>query len=281
MRNRWISAVFAAVVICGCGSDPGPLAGEDQLVVVQGYLFAGEPVDNIRLTQSVSLDATQTSVALSDIQVTLIRDQDNFPLEAIDDSGTYGYLGSDLTVAAGDLFELRVVHDDGVVTALTQVPPAPVQVALSTTQIYIASASDGDGFGGGFGGGFGRGSDAALTVTWNNEGGAYHQVFVASEDPDAMVIDRGLGDDFSLPTLQQQPTRSTSTDVNSLQLGTYGSWSVTVYRLNDEYGQLFEFGTQDPQDLEEPPSNIEGGLGIFTALHGSRFTFDVLPDTTG
>jgi hypothetical protein len=59
-------------------------------------------------------------------------------LAQIDDSGTYGYLGSDLTVAAGDLFELHVVHDGGVATATTQVPAAPRQVALSTSEIYIA-----------------------------------------------------------------------------------------------------------------------------------------------
>lgn len=262
--------------LAGCSNDDSVLSSEDDLVVVQGYLFAGEPVDDIRLTQTVPLDATQTGLPLSGVVVTLMREDVVYALGPIDAEGTYGYPGTDLTVSAGDIFQLRVIHDRGVVTAITQVPPAPNQVLLSTSEVRI----DPDPFDGGFGGGFGRPTESALTISWISDAGAYHQVIVASEDPEATIIDRGFGDDFELPPLQQQPTRRMSVDLNALQFGVYGPWSVTVYRLNDEYGQLFEFGTQDPQDLEEPPSNVEGGLGIFTALHGLRVIFDVLPDTT-
>ena len=34
-----------------------------------------------------------------------------------------------------------------------------------------------------------------------------------------------------------------------------------MYRVNEEYAGLYENQTQDSRDLNEPPSNIEGGLG--------------------
>ena len=62
-----------------------------------------------------------------------------------------------------------------------------------------------------------------------------------------------------------------------MELRDLGRHTVTVYRVNGEYAQLYENRTQDSRDLNEPPSNIVGGLGVFSAFNrGSSLTFEVV-----
>ena len=60
-----------------------------------------------------------------------------------------------------------------------------------------------------------------------------------------------------------------------MQIGFYGRHRARVYRVNEEYVDLFKFGEQDPTRLSEPPTNIENGLGIFTAFNSVSLDFQV------
>lgn len=48
-----------------------------------------------------------------------------------------------------------------------------------------------------------------------------------------------------------------------------------VYRVNGEYAQVYENRTQDSRDLNEPPSNIRNGLGVFSAFNSLSVSFEV------
>ncbi len=48
-----------------------------------------------------------------------------------------------------------------------------------------------------------------------------------------------------------------------------------MYRINAEYAQLYGNRTQDSRDLNEPPSNIRNGLGVFSAFNISSVFFEV------
>ncbi len=54
-----------------------------------------------------------------------------------------------------------------------------------------------------------------------------------------------------------------------------GAHHAKVYRVNAEYAQLYENRTQDSRDLNEPPSNIRNGLGVFSAFNSSSVSFEV------
>jgi len=58
--------------------------------------------------------------------------------------------------------------------------------------------------------------------------------------------------------------------------GTYGRHRVILYRVNEEYANLYENRNQDSRDLNEPPSNIEGALGVFSAFNSVAAEFDVV-----
>ena len=67
-----------------------------------------------------------------------------------------------------------------------------------------------------------------------------------------------------------EPTKDDFHFINMMDLRDLGRHVVWVYRVNEEYAQLYENRTQDSRDLNEPPSNIVGGLGVFSAFDVAR-----------
>ena len=69
------------------------------------------------------------------------------------------------------------------------------------------------------------------------------------------------------------PTPADSTTVSQLSLTHLGEHRIRLYRVNQEYADLYEGRVQDSRDLNEPASNIVGGLGVFSAFASSEGTF--------
>ena len=55
-----------------------------------------------------------------------------------------------------------------------------------------------------------------------------------------------------------------------------GLHEIQVYRVNREYVDLYESRAQDTRDLNEPLTNIEGGLGVFSAFNSSKINMTVI-----
>jgi len=275
-RAIWSMSLAAAVVI-GCG-DASPLVPQTDLMVVQGYLFAGEPVTGIRITEDLPLDAdTDEPMPIEDAQVWLVEDGQQYELAPSPGSpGYYWYPGVDLQVEAGDEFELRVGRGDLLVTAHTVVPEPPRGVVLSTTEMLIDESAfpSRPRFGE-------EGGDGGVTLSWDNEEGDYHYAVVecVEEEPEAVAwafvgVFGGVPGEGARRFTTPPITQNTYT-VQSMQIGYYGRHRARVFRVNEEYVDLFKFGEQDPARLSEPPTNIEHGLGIFTAFNSVSLEFRV------
>ena len=72
-----------------------------------------------------------------------------------------------------------------------------------------------------------------------------------------------------------QPTAADSSVVRILTLTHYGQHRLKLYRVNAEYADLYEGLEQDSRDLNEPPSNIHGALGVFSAFSADSAFFRV------
>ena len=77
--------------------------------------------------------------------------------------------------------------------------------------------------------------------------------------------------------LASPPTDLSYFDIGIRQLEVYGPHLVVVYRVNEEYADLYENREQDSRDLNEPPTNVIGGLGVFSAFNSTSATFEVVP----
>ena len=262
--------LIAAVFTSGCGDDNAVASGRE-LLVVTGYVYAGEPVTQITVTVTLPLDADSTAApAVNDARVSLVRDGTRYDLElAPGDSGLYRYTGGDLFPAAGDRIGLEVEHDGQRVTATTEVPPPPRGVTTSAEQLVVEADTL-------FFRGFGLSGDdgESLSVSWVVEDDAYYIVTVESIEAGADSVESFFprpGGVFGSAVM-----RDSSAVIQARSMRFYGLHEVRVYRVNEEYAELSAFRVQNLNDLAEPPSNIDNGLGIFAAFNSAAVQFEVI-----
>lgn len=247
----------------------------DPQVVVEAFLFAGEPVTDVRLAEALPL-ASEDSVArpISAADVRLIKDGMAYSLVPSDSAGYYHYPGDDLSIEAGDVFRLEVDDAGRRVTAETTIPSPPVGVTLLQNTLEVATFG-----GGGLGGGPpGRIEENALTITWDNPDAVLHYVVVESlveEDPE-YILPEFVRERFGGFRLISVPTTANFHDVNARSLEVLGAHRALVYRVNQEYAALYANREQDSRDLNEPPTNVDGGLGVFSAFNSRAVPFQVI-----
>jgi hypothetical protein len=58
----------------------------------------------------------------------------------------------------------------------------------------------------------------------------------------------------------------------------YGRHQVKLYRINQEYADLYMSRQQDSRDLNEPLTNIQNGLGVFSAFNSEIVYFDAVAE---
>jgi len=270
---RTIGLLFLAFILTlGCHTD-SPLAPNKTLVVVRGYLYAGEAVQDIRLTGTLPLGSEDTvAPPINSAQVSLLKAGKKYDLVAsAGDSGYYHYPATDLTVAPGDEFQIQVSYQNQVITAATTVPPAPQEVAISKSTLQLPD----------FDTMFqmrekGISMDSlraltSLTVTWQEEADALYYVVIKNLEDNPVSSDSQFRG--GPRTFISQPRPGGEYDVNAMMVTHYGKHEVRVYRVNQEYADLYQSRNQDSRDLNEPLTNIENGLGVFSAFSSKSVYF--------
>ncbi len=263
---------LAFILTFGCHTD-SPLAPSSSLVVVRGYLYAGEAVQDIRLTGTLPLGSDETvAPAINTAQVALFKAGKKYDLVAsAGDSGYYHYPEADLSVEPDDEFQIQVQYQDQLITAATAVPPAPVDVSISRTTLQLP---DFDTMFQMREQGISMDSLRALTslsVSWQQEANALYFVVVKNLEDNPVSSDmifRGGPRPFI-----SRPMPVGSYNVNAQMVTHYGRHEVKVYRVNQEYADLYQSRNQDSRDLNEPLTNIENGLGVFSAFTSQSVYF--------
>jgi len=266
--------ILGAALIAGC-DNTSTEPEEADLVVVEAFLFAGEPIDDIRLTETVPLSDTIDAPPINDASVMLYKNGITYTLVPTGDSGYYAYPRDDLTIEVGDTIGIEISYNGTVATGETVVPDAPVGVGIDRDTLFVPEFGVGMG-----GGGFNR-ENSQLAASWDNPDQLLHYVVIESleDSAEAIIPDefQRFGDRFRLVA---PPTTNDYHFVNMMALRDLGRHMAKVYRVNDEYAQLYENRTQDSRDLNEPPSNITGGLGVFSAFNSDSVFFTVARDSS-
>ncbi len=271
MRYTLLLLVSAALpFLLGC-EDSTPLIPEQDSLVVQAYLYAGKPVEDIRLTSTVALDVdTAIAPPINDAEVILMKDGTRYEcVSSPGDSGSYHYPEDDLVVGAGDKFWLEIMWRDQVITAVTTVPGAPENISATPTEITVPDLTDPRSF---FD--WKESSEfSEITVSWDEAGVGWYYVTLENLESDPVEIESFSRDrlrNFVFP-----PINDTTYEVRMMNLTHMGTYEITVYTVNTEYVDLYESREQDSRNLNEPLTNIDGGMGIFTAFSSAACSVEV------
>jgi hypothetical protein len=269
MKTLPFMLLVALIALAGCSNNP--VTPVQQQVVLQGYLYANEPVQDIFVASSMAIGGSDSvENPIQTASVVLIRAGSRYRLSASTARpGYYFYAGNDLVAKTGDDFNIEVNANGEQVTAETIVPPSPEQMFLSTHTLRFQTDSVQR-----FGGvrTVINGLDSA-TVTWSNPNGDFFFVVMESIDPNRQLM---RPDSLFTRRFISQPTDQASYRVNPNSILYTGQHVLRLYRVNKEYADLYRSRIQDSRTLNEPLTNVKNGLGIFSAFASDSTYFNVI-----
>ncbi len=279
MKKYTILLSFITILFFSCGEENLNNLAENKFVI-EAFIYAGEPIDDIRIKTTFPLaNEEDTSSPINDATVTIIKDGQRYALVSSGNDGLYHYPNNDVTVETNDVFQLEVEHNGVTAFAETTVPTPTRGLNLSQDSIKVPQLP------------FSAGRDSIVAVigrfmrnsviraNWDNpEEDFYFMVVESVSDTIDPIFPAQVLDALERFRFVSEPTEDDALVFLSGALVSFDKYSVKVYHINDEYTALYENRNQDSRDLNEPPSNVQNALGVFSAFNSQEAFFDVVRD---
>ena len=130
-------AVLVLSISCKKDDASDPL----KIVVLEGYPFATEPVDDIRWTVLLPYGGEDTiPQPINDANVNIIWNGVSYPLmPSGGDSGYYYYPGSALQILEGEIYKIEIDYFNKLASGVTVVPPPPTGVNLNIDTMVLSN----------------------------------------------------------------------------------------------------------------------------------------------
>jgi len=273
--NKILGLLFL-VIISSCEDVPD----YDQEVsepVVEAFIYEGELVDDIYLKKTVpfNIGSNIDPEPINDATIIITNNGENFILSPVmNEPGRYFYDGSDLSINIGDSYQLAFEYQGKTISSTTTIPNESDGVLISLGLIEVAAINSLQDLRG-----FRESFQKTIDVSWNNSDGSYYYLVIenvedrpSSIDPTDIFGDLGINFEFTSEPIQQGLFQLRP----MIHYTQYGKHKITIYKVNEEYALLYETSAQDSRDLNEPYTNINNGLGIFSGFSSQEFYFYVI-----
>jgi len=266
--------ILIAILISLAGCENIEMSSEGDIkLVLNAYLYEDEPVTHVRLSESLPFTSPDSIFPLiSDAGISIQWQDGRFPLLSSDSAGFYHCPDTNLRIISGDKYMIEIIRGEDILTAETTVPQKPDSMKLSAIRIEIdPGMSPWE---------MRQAGIADIEVTWSNPNGEYFYVLVENIEEDPEDIDfgfSGFGGKFQNFRFLSRPFITNTYIIRVfLSVQQYGTHRVKLFRVNQEYADLYENREQDSRNLTEPLSNVNNGLGIFTAFSYDEAYFEVV-----
>jgi len=272
MKKYILSVLIGGIL--GCGELERPNTNQ---FVVEGFVTADFKVNDIKIKETVGLADEVIDIPIDDALVRLATAEREVLLDYNPLTQKYEDTSGEFLIEVGQTLDIEIVLDGTVASSTSTVPEKPTGLSLSKTELIVPTL----GFNFGL-----REQIADLfenetsTLSWNGQAGRSYFVVIENQEETIEPLLPSQIPEESLELLSSfrfisEPSEATSFEIISIALETYGMHMAKVYSVNEEYVELFNSDTQDSRDLNEPPSNIQNGLGIFSAFAVDSIAFEV------
>lgn len=267
MIKRFLILLVMIISAIGCAEE-SITDSSNELVVVTGFLRAGESNAEIKLTNTLALGSTDTiSSAINDAEVVLLKGNKVYQLNISPSlNGTYTYQGTDLSIESGDIFSLQINYKNKRITGSTTIPGKPRDISISKTTLTLSAT------------GFGIGSvqdTSSIFLRWSNPDSSLYYVVLENLETNPVAIYSTNTQRGTNRTMVFPPMATNQFLIGRRNLTYLGNHIAIVYKVNQEYADLYESRTQDSRNLNEPITNISNGLGVFSAFASDTTMFYV------
>lgn len=240
------------------------------VAVVQSYIEPNNPI-RVKLTKMLPfVEGGNTGVqTIDDAQVFIEHNGTSFLLSPIANKhGQYECLDNNLQIIASETYKLSFDYNDYTVMAITSIPTKPENTSLSTSVYYIDPNATGPG----------SSAPDPMLVNWSNPDNEYHLVVVeyleSTYSPINANLDPALYDQFR--KVSTDPINDNSTNLTTRQhLLFFGNYRIIIYKINEEYVNLYENISQSTLNMTEPTTNVENGVGIFSGMNSDTLFLKV------
>lgn len=282
MNNKlFFSALFSITFLTlSCEDDLLPVPEAD-LIVVRGYLYAGQPVTDVIIASTLALDdESETAIPIDSAVVVLKRGTEKFVLSPVHSydttetdttfSITYTYPDSDLVVAEGDTFILDINYGEQHLTSEAIVPAKPDSFSSNIDTMYVPS--------------FDRNRDYIrwifadsniIRLNWDNPEDHFHYLLMDNVEEDPEPLEKTLPPRWR--RFISEPFIDTSYAMLASTITHFGRHDIVLFHVQTDYVLLYQSSGQNSRDLNEPYNNINGGLGMFTAFNSDTVSIVLLP----
>jgi hypothetical protein len=270
MRQIIIAIVIIAF-LTGCEKEQLN-NGHSGLIVVEGYLYAGRPVDSIRISQAVYFNSADTVFhGVSNATVSIIANGTTYNLQPSVRQGYYNYPGNNLSINAGETYSLSIIYNNQQITSQTSVPGNASGLKISENALLVDTTLT-----------MRELRDSSLLVSWSNPNRDYYFVILENKDSILTPVSvssasggfgyggypgAGTGTINLARRFQTRPIQDSLYRISLFStVGNYGHYEFKLYKVTKDYASLYQSSSQNTINLNEPFTNISNGLGIFTAF---------------
>ncbi len=247
---------------------------ESKTAVVEGYLFAGQSIDSLKVTQSFSYNQVDSNIiTLDNLDIKISDFTNEYSVISI---GNGIYQNLEMTIEYGKSYHLEFVWEGEIISAETYIP---LKKEASISQDVVELPKVELGFGGG---GFLGGTLEPVEISWDNSEGDYYYTVVSNIEDNPEFVNENIAANFIENNNQPRFNIITEPQISDFyaldarrQLMHYGTYQIIIFRVNPEYATLYENSSNSSLSLEEPPTNVENGLGIFTGVSSDTLYLEV------
>ncbi|TCC97108.1 DUF4249 family protein [Pedobacter hiemivivus] len=228
--------------------------------VVQAYLSPGVPLLVKVYYQKYLDDTISYGFPIKDLELKVSDGTNTVALTESTD-GVYEYADAGFVKDKGT-YSLSFSYLDKTISAQTTMPDKPIGFTVSASSQKVPVFS------------FGTEPEAFVPVTfkWNNNDGGYYMMMMKNIDTYPTRINtrdtRPYADSEAI--LGQVSTYQTQ----QMMFNFSGNYKVLLFRINKEYSDALNSGGGTSLNLTNPYTNVQNGLGIFTAMQAD--TLDLL-----
>jgi len=266
---RIVLPLLFFVLIAGCEDQVFDFETTDTLVI-EAYIHDGQPVSEVNISQLIPLISDSSgSYEINDAAVRIEWMGSDYDLIPGTEDGVYIYPNNDLQINVGDDYTISVDYFDKITSATTTVPAKPTGLDLSTFDYEVPLIDDFEDV-------FELRDRDPLEVYWDNSAGNYYYILIENIESNPEEINQlDFGFDRENFQLISPPTNLDVYNLGPGDVTQFGTHRLILYRVNQEYVDLYDSSEQDSRNLSEPLTNIENGVGIFTAFSSDTVFFEV------
>lgn len=240
-------------------------------VVVESVIVSADNLV-IKVSELIQYGSDEDTLLISDLAMHLVHNTDTFRLG--DESMPGYYANNNLPeINENDRLKFYFFYHDDTVMAETIMPEKPQNVHLSAYSIEMERITSSDGFNPGML------TEDGIDVIWDTDNETYHVVKVELLEDTLDVINEIVleeDEDIEFPTIiASEPSLRNFFGLSSRNIYYFGRYRVVVFKINQEYADLYESLSNSSTSLTNPLTNVENGWGIFTAMNSDTVYFNV------